>query len=112
MAQVYRQVNTTHTSPLHIVAHIVSLAGGVIVSILGIRFLLTLLGANPANSFANFIYNTSQPFISPFTGLFNIQEQIGVIRFEFETLIAMAFWAFVTWIIVRMLQVTSPRTDV
>src|SRR5947207_2702036 len=106
MAQIYREVRHTTTGPgygLNIVARIVYTVGGIIMGFLGLRFLLSLLGANLANEFASFIYNVSHPFVAPFFGLFNYQEQIGVVRFEFETLIAMAFWGFVTWMVVSLL---------
>jgi hypothetical protein len=91
----------------HIAARLVSLAGGTIMAVLGIRFVLALLGANPANPFADFIYTVSRPFVSPFFGLFNYQGQLGVGRFEFETLIAILFWGFVTWIIIQLITIGS-----
>jgi uncharacterized protein YggT (Ycf19 family) len=92
-------------------ARIVSLIGGIIVAILGLRFLLSLLGANPTNAFANVIYRLSRPFVAPFYGLFNYHPQFGVVRFEWETLIAMLFWSFVTWMVVRLLRIGDRAVD-
>lgn len=120
MAQTYREVRRTVARDPEVVerevvdntdrgmttaARIVSLVGGTIMALLGLRFVLSLLGANPANAFANFIYTVSHPFVAPFFGLFNYRGQLGVGRFEFETLIAILFWGFVTWMIVRLLTV-------
>ena len=120
MAQTYREVRRTVVRDPDVVdrevvdrsdygmttaARIVSLIGGTIMALLGLRFVLSLLGANPANAFANFIYSVSHPFVAPFFGLFNYRGELGVVRFEFETLIAILFWGFVTWIIVRLLTV-------
>src|SRR5688572_28881799 len=123
MAQIYKQVQhttTTEESDDHtgtpgsgahvsngssIAARVVSLAGGVVLALLGMRFVLSLLGANRANMFADFIYTVSYPFAMPFFGLFNYQPQFGVVRFEFETLIAMAFWGFITWLIIQMITI-------
>lgn len=93
------------TSRENIAARIVSLVGGSVLAILGMRFVLSLLGANRGNVFADFIYSVSNPFVTPFFGLFNYTPQFGVVRFEFETLIAMAFWGFVTWIIIQMVTI-------
>lgn len=125
MAQVYREVrHTTVRDPdlidgdvraeygSSVVARVVSMIGGVIMALLGIRFLLSLLGANRANPFASFIYTASHPFVSPFFGLFNYQEQIGVVRFEVETIIAILFWGFVTWMIVRLLTLGTHNQEV
>lgn len=117
MAQIYREVRETSRrdsdldAPLavrrgtNLAARIVSLIGGIIVALLGLRFVLALLGANPANAFANFVYSVSHPFVAPFFGLFNYNGQLGVVRFEYETLIAILFWSFVTWMIVRLLTI-------
>lgn len=87
------------------IARIVSLIGGLITAVLALRFILSILGANPANAFASFIYRVSHPFVAPFFGLFNYQGELGVARFEFETLIAILFWGVITWMIVRLLTV-------
>lgn len=90
-----------------VVARVIGLIGGVIMAILGMRFVLSLMGANRGNTFADFIYSVSHPFVAPFFGLFNYQEQFGVVRFEFETLIAIAFWGFVTWLIIQMATIAT-----
>ncbi|NEQ33967.1 MAG: hypothetical protein F6K04_23750, partial [Leptolyngbya sp. SIO4C5] len=43
---------------------------GALELLLLLRFILRLSGANPANTFANVIYNLSEPFIAPFSTLF------------------------------------------
>jgi hypothetical protein len=121
MAHTYRQVHRTTTvregdddiigagPASYTAARIVSLIGGIIMTVLALRFLLSLLGANRGNTFASVIYNVSHPFVAPFFGLFNYQPQFGVVRFEFETLIAIAFWGFLTWMVVRL--ITIGETD-
>lgn len=118
MTHVYKEVRHQETvsdsdrrvpaeREYNLAARIVSLIGGVIMGILAIRFVLSLLGANRANPFADFIYTLSHPFVVPFFGLFNYKEQIGVVRFEFETLVAIIFWGFVTWLIVRIITINQ-----
>ena len=43
---------------------------GFIESLIGLRFILRLLGANPANVFVQWIYDWSTPFVAPFAGIF------------------------------------------
>lgn len=88
---------------------IVSLVGSIIIGLLAIRFVLSLLGANRGNAFADFIYTTSAPFVTPFFGLFNYTPQFGVVRFEFETLVAMLFYAILMAIIVRAVSIGRRR---
>ena len=68
---------------------------GVILVLLGFRFILSLLGANQSNGFANFIYSASHPFVSPFFSLFSYNTSYGVSRFEIYTLVAMVVYAVV-----------------
>ncbi len=80
------------------VAQVIWFIVGVIVTLLLLRFVLSLLGANPANSFANLIYNLSDPLVSPFRGILQVGElTLGVARFEFETIVAMAVYCLFGW---------------
>lgn len=117
MAHTYKQIQRTTTvregdpdevvaaEHTNLAARLVSLAGGIIMTVLGMRFLLSLLGANRENVFADFVFSVSHPFVTPFFGLFNYTPQFGVVRFEFETLVAIAFWGFITWVVVRLLTI-------
>ncbi len=83
---------------------------GIIMALLALRFVLSLLGANPGNGFANFIYDTSHPLVSPFFNLFNYNViDYGVSRFELYTLFAMIVYAIAAWILAEL--VTLPRGD-
>jgi hypothetical protein len=88
---------------------IIYLVGGILLLLLGLRFLLMLLGANSGAGFADFIYDTTRPFVSPFFGLFNYREQFGVSRFEFETLIAIVVYGAVMVILARLVAIPSRR---
>ena len=89
----------------NMLARLVSLIGFIIFALLAFRFVLSLLGANRNNPFADFIYDVSYPLVAPFFGLFNYTPQFGTARFEFETLVAMLFYAVVIGIIVRLVSI-------
>lgn len=78
---------------------------GVILTLLAFRFVLSLLGANRANGFADFIYSLSAPFVAPFFGLFGYQMRYGVARFEMETLVAMLVYGVVAYGIVKLIRI-------
>ncbi|MBX4201775.1 YggT family protein [Candidatus Saccharibacteria bacterium] len=93
--------------PQNVVARIVWLIAGIIIALLAFRFILALLGANPANAFANFIYDVSRPFVAPFFGLFSYNNiNYGVSRFEVYTLVAMAVYAVIAWGIVALVNIS------
>lgn len=86
---------------------------GLIIAVLALRFVLLALGANPASGFANFIYGLSDIFVRPFWGIFGneTQPQPGVGIFEMASLIAMAVYLLVGWIINRLLEIVlAPPT--
>ncbi len=65
----------------------------IIVVFLCIRFVLSFIGANPDNEFASFIYNLTYVFVAPFQGLLQTsQTQIGLVRIEYETLVAIVIY--------------------
>lgn len=84
---------------------IVYFISGIILTILAFRFILSLLGANRDNGFADFIYSFSYPFVAPFFGLFGYEVEYGVARFEIETLVAMAVYGLVAYAIAKMIRI-------
>jgi len=90
-------------------ARVVWFVAGVLLVLLAFRFVFALLGANPANGFANFIYTTSHPFVAPFFNLFSYNFRAGVSHFETYTLVAMAVYAVVAWGLARLFTLNRPR---
>jgi len=76
-----------------------------------LRFLLKLLGADPANPFASFLYGLSGFFLAPFSGLVR-DPTFGTTSFhvfEWTTLIGMLIYALVFWIAWLLLRTTVSR---
>lgn len=96
----------------NVAEQLIYLIGGIIIALLGLRFILALLGANAANPFAHFIYTASHPFVAPFFGLFNYREQFGVSRFEFETLVAMVVYAIIMSVLAHLVNLGRRDTIV
>jgi hypothetical protein len=91
-------------------ARVVWYIAGILIGILGIRFLLALLGANPANAFASFIYSISYPFVAPFFSLFNYSFRYSMSHFESYTLVAMAVYALIAYAIARLITLNRRGT--
>jgi uncharacterized protein YggT (Ycf19 family) len=91
---------------INIVSRIIWTVAGILLLLLAFRFVLALLGANTSNGFAQFIYNVSHPFVAPFFNLFNYSNiQYGVSRFEVYTLIAMAVYAAIAWVLSALVNI-------
>lgn len=99
------QAKTEHQQ--NVAERVVWFVAGILLVLLGFRFLLSLLGANTTNGFANFIYSASHPFVSPFFSLFSYKNYAyGVSRFEIYTLVAIVFYAVVAWGIAKLVTLT------
>lgn len=82
----------------NVAERVIWFVAGVLLVLLAFRFLFSLLGANPSNPIADFVYSASQPFVSPFFSLFRYDNYtIGAARFEVYTLVAMLFYMVLAW---------------
>ena len=90
------------------ITRIVGTILGALEIILGLRFVLKLIAANADSGFAVFIYGITKPFIAPFALLVKTPTSGGVIL-EVTTLIAMAVYALLFWMIIRVIQVAADR---
>lgn len=93
-------------------ARIVWFFAGLLLAIIALRFVFSLLGANRGNGFADFIYDTSHPFVSPFFGLFSYDPVYGRSHFELYTLVAMIVYYFIAWGIARLITINRPTAEV
>lgn len=76
---------------------------------LGLRFLLKLMGANAASGFGMLVYGSTALFVAPFNGLFSSWSS-GDMVLEVTTLVAMAIYALFVWGCVRVLGIVLERT--
>ena len=81
---------------------------GILEILLGLRFMLKLIAANPGSGFAAFIYGITGAFTAPFNALLGTPAAGGSIL-EVTTLIAMAVYALLFWVIVRVIQIVADR---
>jgi hypothetical protein len=82
---------------------------GLIDALIAIRFILKLLGANPA-PFVRFMYDITWPLVAPFHGIFNTS-QVGVSVFETESLVAIVIYTLIGWGLASLIRImTRPRS--
>ncbi|HET8709545.1 MAG TPA: YggT family protein [Candidatus Saccharimonadales bacterium] len=114
MAEVYHEVHM-HSGVEHgmsVLERLIYLAGGIVMVLLAIRFVLVLVGANALNGFVNFIYNITYPLASPFFGIFNYQQNFEGHHFEWASLIALVVYGILMAIAARLVTIGSHRHDV
>lgn len=82
---------------------------GILEILLGLRFVLKLIAANPDSGFTVFVYGMTGWLMSPFNAIIGTPT-FGDSSFEATTLIAMAVYALLFWVLVRVLQVATSQT--
>ena len=93
--------NSASTKPLYRGTQIVWYLLGILETILVLRFLLKLFGANPLAGFTSFVYYITWPFVVPFLSVFKISVVAGSI-FEWTTILAMIVYWIIAWAIIRL----------
>lgn len=106
--QVIHDVAAERRQGLYQVTRIIWSLLGLLEILLGLRVLLKLMAANPNAGFAVFIYGITGPFIAPFTGL-TATWFSGEMILEVTTLIAMAVYVLLFWVIARVVRIAVDR---
>ncbi len=90
------------------VTGLIELATLILNSMIGLRFLLKLMAANPTNAFAELVYFVTAPFLAIFVGLTSNPSFQGIV-IEFNDLIAILVYFVLSWAIVRLLWILFAR---
>lgn len=79
----------------------------VIGTLLVVRLVLRIFGANSLNSVVGWVYSTSEPLVRPFFGIFNtsLTAQLSQAHLEVPTLIAIVAYSLVAWALISILSV-------
>lgn len=88
------------------IAGIIYAIGGFIEALVGLRFVLRLIGASPANAIVGWIYNWSTPFVAPFSGIFgqdatvvNVVGTVTASVFDWTALVALVIIGIVVGLV-------------
>ncbi len=106
---VYKETVVANTDEGNLKARkVVYFILGLVDILLIIRFILRLLGANPANEFVKIIYAITNALLWPFSGIFSSAVFNGIETksvMEPATLIAIVVYALVAWGIVKLIEI-------
>jgi YggT family protein len=107
--RLVRDVASEQLQRLLQVSQLVYLCFGIVEALIGVRVLLKLIAANPDNTFARFVYNTSAVFLAPFFGLTGSPVAGGSVL-EVSSLVAMAVYAFLGWGVIKVVWLLFNRS--
>jgi hypothetical protein len=106
--QVVHNVNLEYREALYKISQFIWLIFVGIEALIGVRVILMLIGANPANTFTAFVYQLSELFLWPFRNIVaNPAFQNYVL--EITSVIAMIVYPLIGWAIVRLIWVLFYR---
>jgi len=108
--RVVRDAGAERRMTLNRVNQLVWLIFGVIIGLIAFRVVLRLIVANPANTFAQFIYNITDIFLRPFFGLTNTPTSTTGMALEVSSLIAIVVYALVAALIVTLINILFSKS--
>ena len=78
----------------------------VIETLLALRFLFKMLGANSGSGFTNFLYRLTNPLVVPFRGILPSTSANGSLL-EWSTIIAMLIYALIVYAVVKLIELSA-----
>jgi uncharacterized protein YggT (Ycf19 family) len=106
-------VVVAEASPLEPVRRVVWLLFSVLIALIGIRIVFLALGANEGNAIVDAIYGITEPFVSPFRGIFSIDQvrPVGRSVIDLAAFIAIIGWTLVAMLITAILRIPDRSTS-
>lgn len=83
----------------------------IIETLIAIRFVLMLIGANAASAFVKFIYDISYIFIEPFSGIINADWHVGSFYIDVDALVALVIYMILAFVVIEIIRVFTPKTS-
>ncbi len=81
-----------------------------VLTVLGLRFILRLFGANDTAGFVSWVYEMSAVLLEPFRGIFPTQTFENQFVFEFSTLFAMIVYGLLGLLLTSAVNTLTPAT--
>ena len=97
----------TISRPASWIARLILNIIGIIEALLGFRFLLKFLGANPNAQFTSFLYDLTAPIVAPFLSVFRVTLVEGFV-IEWATILAMVVYSFIASVILKFFVMSRP----
>lgn len=80
-------------------SYLINFVIGLVVAILGLRFILRLFGASASVPFVSWVYNTSSDLMAPFAGIFPTATVSPGFAIDFSALFAMIVYAIIGYLL-------------
>jgi uncharacterized protein YggT (Ycf19 family) len=90
---------------------VVGLLFGVLVTLIGLRIVLLLFGANAGNGLVDAIYAITEPLVAPFRGVFSFDviTPTGANVLDVGALVALVGWSLIAVLVIAILRLPDRR---
>jgi len=92
------------TTPPKLIAVLINLVTSLIEGLLGLRIILKLFGASTAAPFVRWVFETTQPLLAPFIGMFPSPKLPEGFVIEFSALFALMVYTFIGYLATELLE--------
>lgn len=101
----------TPTSSWAPARRVVALIFGVLVTLIALRIVLLLLGANAGNALVDGIYGITEPLVGPFRGVFSMEviAPTGANVLDIGALVAIVGWSLIAVLLLAILRLPDRR---
>jgi uncharacterized protein YggT (Ycf19 family) len=98
-------------SPMAAARRVVALIFGVLFTLIAIRIVLLLLGANAGNGIVDAIYSITEPLVAPFRGIFSLDviQPTGQNVLDVGALVALVGWSLIALLVIAILRLPDRR---
>lgn len=86
------------------VVFLINLVASLVEGLLSLRVVLKLLGASTVAPFVRWVYETTQPLLAPFSGMFPSPRLPEGIVIEFTALFALMVYAFIGYLATELIK--------
>ena len=82
-----------------------------VVALIGFRFVLALIGANPANNFVEAIYSITDVLVRPFNGIISTPDLTNGGVFDMAAIFAIFVYFIGAWLLIILLKILFSPTN-
>jgi uncharacterized protein YggT (Ycf19 family) len=94
-----------------VISPLIEIVFTLVEALLGLRVILKFFGANPATPFVNWVYETSEPLLTPFSGMFPAPVIEGRFVLEFSTLFALIIYGLIAYLLIALIEYLASLSE-
>ena len=106
----WKMKKSTRSPGVIILQRIIWLLAGTICTLITLRFVFLILGANQDAEFTSAIYTLSAPFVAPFVGVFG-EPTYGRSTVEISSILGLIIYPILAKLLSKLITIARPRQE-